>query len=54
MTLPGIGTQREFRVELLDENFTVIADSGIKTMDIKDSGRTQPEDYNQEDYEDRL
>ena len=54
MTLPGIGTQREFRVELLDENFTVIADSAIKTMDIKDSGRTQPEDYNQEDYEDRL
>ena len=47
-TLPGIGTGREFRVELLDENFTVIADSGIKTMDIKDSGRVAPENYEQQ------
>jgi len=47
MALPGLGTDREFRVELLDENFTVIADSGIKTMSIEDSGKAAPEDFEQ-------
>ncbi len=54
LALPGIGTDREFKVEVLDENFTVIADSGIKNMTIEQSNKVEPEDYNQEDYEDRL
>lgn len=48
MTLPGPGTDREFRVEVLDENFAVIADSGIKTMTIADSGKVAPPEYEQE------
>jgi len=48
MVLPGPGTDREFRVEVLDENFAVIADSEIKTMTIADSGKEAPPDYEQE------
>ena len=48
MTLPGLGTDREFRVQVLDENFTVIADSGIETMTIEQSDKVAPGDYEQE------
>lgn len=48
MTLPGPGTDREFRVEVLDENFNSIADSGIYTMTITNSGAVEPDDYEQE------
>lgn len=47
-TLPGPGTDREFRVQVLDENFNVIADGGIKTMTIADSGAVAPDEYEQE------
>ena len=47
MTLPGPGTDREFRVEVLDENFNAIADSGIYTMTITNSGTVEPDDYEQ-------
>jgi|TARA_R110001583_G_scaffold4084_1_gene24407 hypothetical protein len=42
--LPGEGT-REFMVELLDENFTVIKQSDKETMSITDSGKEPPPDY---------
>jgi hypothetical protein len=54
LTLPGAGTDREFRVQVLDENFGTIADSGIHTMTIAASGLSEPEDYDQDNYEDRL
>lgn len=47
-TLPGPGTDREFRVQVLDENFNVIADSGIYTMTISNSGAVAPDEYEQE------
>ena len=50
MYLPAIGTDREFKVEVLDENFTVIADSGIFTMTIEESNKAQPEEYDQDQY----
>ena len=51
MTLPTHGTDREFRVQVLDENFDVIADSGIKTMTIEDSGLSAPPDYDEDQQE---
>jgi len=48
MTLPSAGTDKEFRVQVLDENFNVIADSGIYRMTIADSGATVPDDYEQQ------
>ena len=48
MALPSLGTDREFKVEVLDENFSVIADSGIKTMTIEESNKVEPDDYEQE------
>lgn len=45
MVLPGVGTDREFRAQVLDENFTIIADSGIVTMTITESDRVAPGDY---------
>ena len=50
MYLPAIGTDREFKVEVLDENFTVIADSGIFTMTIEESNKAAPDDYDQDQY----
>ena len=47
-TLPGPGTDREFRVQVLDENFNVVADSGIYTMTISNSGAVAPDEYEQE------
>ena len=47
-TLPGPATDREFRVQVLDENFNVIADSGIYTMTISNSGAVAPDEYEQE------
>ena len=47
MTLPGPGTKREFRVQVLDENFNILADSGIETMTITDSGAVAPDDYDE-------
>ena len=41
---PADGT-REFKAELLDENFTVIAESAKKTISITDSGSKPPPDY---------
>ena len=52
MYLPALGTDREFKVEVLDENFTVIADSGIFTMTIEESNKAAPDDYDQDQYED--
>jgi hypothetical protein len=52
MTLPGPGTKREFRVQLLDENFNVVADSGIETMTIVDSGKVLADNYDT-DQQDR-
>ncbi len=48
ITLPSLGTDREFRVQVLDENFNVIADTGIYTITITDSGAAVPPEYEQE------
>jgi len=49
LVLPSIGTDREFRVQVLDENFSIVADSGIKTMTIENPDATgAPDDYEQE------
>lgn len=45
LTLPGVGNDREFKVQVLDESFTTIADSGIFLIDITDSGKASPSDY---------
>ena len=45
ITIPGIGT-REFMAEILDENFTVLAQSTKATMEVTDSGQEPPPDYN--------
>ena len=47
IVLPGLGTDREFRIEVLDENFTVIGDSGIETMTITEGNKVKPDDYEQ-------
>ena len=53
LVLPSIGTDREFRVQVLDENFSIIADSGIKTITIENPDSTSiPDNYDQNDYED--
>jgi len=44
MVLPGIGT-REFRVDILDENLTILQKSTVHTMVIEDSGKSSPQDY---------
>jgi len=46
--LPGAGTDREFRVQVLNENFETIADSDIYTMTIANSGAVEPDDYEQQ------
>ena len=51
LTLPGPGTDREFRVQVLDENFNVIADSDIQYMTIADSGLSAPPDYDEDQQE---
>lgn len=48
LTLPSAGTDREFRVQVLNENFETIADSGIQTMTIANSGAVEPDDYEQQ------
>jgi len=48
LTLPGAGTDREFRVQVLNENFETIADSDIYTMTIANSGAVEPDDYEQQ------
>ena len=45
LTLPGVGNDREFKVQVLDESFTTIADSGIFLISITDSGKASPSDY---------
>ena len=45
LTLPGVGNDREFKVQVLDESFTTIADSGIFLISITDSGKAEPSDY---------
>ena len=45
--IPGEGT-REFMAELLDENFTVIAQSDKKTIGVTDSGKEPPPDYDED------
>tara|TARA_R100000152_G_C6782257_1_gene219371 strand:+ start:51 stop:1637 length:1587 start_codon:yes stop_codon:yes gene_type:complete len=45
LTLPGVGTDREFRAQVLDENFSILADSGIFTITIEDSGKKAPQEY---------
>lgn len=44
MVLPGIGT-REFRVDILDENLTLLSKSTVYTIVIEDSGKASPQDY---------
>tara|TARA_R100000008_G_scaffold27070_1_gene14939 strand:+ start:618 stop:2201 length:1584 start_codon:yes stop_codon:yes gene_type:complete len=45
LTLPGVGTDREFRVQVLDENYTTIADSGIFLIKIEESNKNAPQEY---------
>ncbi len=45
---PGAG-DRQFKMELLDENFFVIAESAIRTVTISDSGDAYPPGYDPDD-----
>ncbi len=47
ITTPGDGV-REFRADLLDENFTVIKSSDKETITISDSGGEPPPEYDEE------
>ena len=37
------------KVELLDESFNVLAESDEQTYTVQDSGRTPPDDYDDDD-----
>jgi hypothetical protein len=50
---PGPG-DRQFKLELLDENFFVIAESSIRTVTISDSGDAYPPGYDSDDPGDYL
>tara|TARA_R110002051_G_scaffold198350_1_gene265575 strand:- start:1969 stop:3336 length:1368 start_codon:yes stop_codon:yes gene_type:complete len=50
---PGAG-DRQFKIELLDENFFVIAESAIRTVTITDSGDAYPPGYDPDDPGDYL